>query len=155
MSDSLTRFTPRARRVLRLAQEAAQEHHHDQIEPEHLLVALARDADATSVTLLRSWGVEPGQVIRAVGRVVQQGERVAAVTPMPTAQTKRIIEQAVAEARQRQDATIGTEHLLWGLVRADDGVAGCVLQALGVDAASLRSRPPDGPYDADHGDEAP
>lgn len=107
--------------------------------------------------MLRAWGVEPVQVIRAVRRVASYGERVFADRPVLALQTKQSIEQAVEEARKMGDSLIHTDHLLLGLVQAGDSLVVRVLQALGVDVERVRSqtkRPPqqDETGDGNHDD---
>jgi ATP-dependent Clp protease ATP-binding subunit ClpC len=138
MSDKLARFTQRARRALSLAQDAALRLNHREIDAEHLLLGLAREEDGTAVQVLRALGVEPGQVIRAVERAVSHGERQLTHKPALTARTKRVIELAAEEARQMGHPTIGTEHLLLGLVYEGEGVSVRVLQALGIALSRVR-----------------
>ena len=70
------------------------------------------------------------QVTRGEGRVGRDMQ----LTP----RAKRVIDLAYAEARRLGNHYIGTEHLLLGLVREGDGLAGRVLSRLGVDLAQAR-----------------
>jgi hypothetical protein len=120
MPDKIERFTRRARHVLTLAQEEAERMLHERITIEHLLIALlGEDAGVASRVLS-----DAGLTIEATRRVVLE------TTTTPTQEwgrpielsdaVKRALELAVEEARTLQHRTIGTEHLLLGLLRLDD-----------------------------------
>jgi len=132
MSDKLDRFTERARRTLTLAQEEALRLQHGYIGTEHLLLGLVRGENNMAIEVLRELGVEPTQVILAVERTVGRGEQFPARKPLLVAQTKRVIELAVHEARLMGHDFIGTEHLLLGLLREGNNTAVQVLRELDI-----------------------
>lgn len=55
-----------------------------------------------------------------------------------TERARKIVFYAQEEARTLNNNYIGTEHLLLGLIRVSDGVAGRVLEKLGVDVERAR-----------------
>ena len=140
MPDKLDRFTKRARHVLTLAQETALRLHHNTISPEHLLLGLAREEDCTAVTVLHKLGVEPGQIISAVERTVDQGQTPLQGKPKLGENTKRIIEFSIDEMRLMGHHYIGTEHLLLGIIRQGESMAVNVLQEQGISLDNVRAR---------------
>ncbi|NYI75395.1 Clp protease N-terminal domain-containing protein [Nocardioides panzhihuensis] len=54
-----------------------------------------------------------------------------------TKEAKKVLELSLREAIRLEDRTIGTEHILLGILRAE-GEGHAALRALGVDAAALR-----------------
>ena len=131
------RFTTRAERVLRLAQEAAAELGHGHVGSEHILLGLAREGTGVASRALSSFGVTLERILELVIENIGRGES-GTLTPQGlTPRTKRIIEVAMAEALRRGHSYIGTEHLLMGIVREPDCFAARILAALGVDLNRL------------------
>ncbi|MGH2522255.1 MAG: ATP-dependent Clp protease ATP-binding subunit, partial [Anaerolineales bacterium] len=138
VSSKMERFTQRARRVLGLAQEEAERMHHAYIGTEHLLLGLMREEGGVAGRVLRDLGVESRRVQEMVERLTGAG-RTSSVQKIDLAPgTKRVLELAVDEARRMGHHYIGTEHLLLGLVRQNEGVAMDVLKKLGISAEQIR-----------------
>ncbi|MGQ9586221.1 MAG: ATP-dependent Clp protease ATP-binding subunit [Anaerolineae bacterium] len=140
MTDKLDRFTKRARRVLRTAQEEARRHRQSYIGTEHLLLGLVREEDCMAIRVLRQLGVDPKEVVRQVERLLGEGTHPVVGTPELTSRTKRVIRHAVDEARLMGNPYIGTEHLLLGLVREGEGIAVDILRDLGLDLEKVRQQ---------------
>ncbi len=138
MADKLERFTQRARRVLTLAQECAEEMHHSYIGTEHLLVGLLTEESGVAGKVLRDMGLNPRRVKDMVERMAGTGRRGTRTSAELTPRTKRVIELAVDEARRLGHHYIGTEHLLLGLIRQGESVALDILKNLGVDLEQVR-----------------
>lgn len=136
------KFTERARRVMRLAQEEAQRLNHHYLGTEHLLLGLVREGDGIAAKVLSNLGVDLEQVRTGVefiiGRGEHRGERVVQGEIRLTPRSKKVIELAVDEARRLNHHYVGTEHILLGLVRESKGVAADVLESLGVNLAQVR-----------------
>src|SRR3972149_3091954 len=128
----MERFTQRARRVLSLAQEEAERLQHNYIGTEHLLLGLMREEGGVAGRVLRDLGLEPRRIQEMIERTVGAGNRQQFTKIDIGPGTKRVLELAVDEARRMGHHYIGTEHLLLGLVRQNEGVAGEVLKKLGV-----------------------
>ncbi|WP_228845336.1 ATP-dependent Clp protease ATP-binding subunit [Phototrophicus methaneseepsis] len=138
MSSKMERFTQRARRVLSLAQEEAERLQHGQIGTEHLLLGLMREDGGVAGRVLRDLGLESRKVEDLVTRVTDSTDRPATDALELSAETKKVLELAVDEARRMGHHYIGTEHLLLGLVRQQEGTAIDVLRRLGISPEEVR-----------------
>src|SRR5260221_580842 len=134
------KFTERARKVLSLAQEEAQRFQHPYIDTEHLLLGLVREGEGVAAKVLSNLGVELTKVRSTVEFMIGRGERIVLGEFPPTPGAKKVIELAVDEARRLNHRYIGTEHLLLGLVREEDGIAARALESLGVNLAKVRAQ---------------
>jgi ATP-dependent Clp protease ATP-binding subunit ClpC len=140
MSDKLDRFTKHARQVLQIAQEEAMRLNHNYVGTEHLLLGLAKEENGLASKVLREVGATPAEVVRQVERMAPRNPRPPFGKPTLTPRTKRVIELAVEEARQMGHTYIGTEHLLLGLVREDEGIAAEVLRSVGASVDKIRQQ---------------
>ena len=136
----MQRFTQRARRVLSLAQEEAEKLHHHQIGTEHVLLGLIREEGGVAGRVLRDLGLDTRRVEEVVSDRSHSQARSSAAQPDLSPGTKKVLELAVAEAHEMGHHYIGTEHLLLGLVRQQEGIALDVLRRLGVTPEDVRRR---------------
>jgi ATP-dependent Clp protease ATP-binding subunit ClpC len=132
------RFTERARQVVVLAQDEARALKHDYIGTEHLLLGLLREEEGLAARVLETLGVELEEVRDQVARIVGQGEHVATGQIPFTPRAKAVLELSLREALALGHNYIGTEHVLLGIARENDGMAVRVLREVGVDVASIR-----------------
>lgn len=135
------RFTDRARKVMMLANQEAQRFNHEYLGTEHLLLGLVKEGSGIAANVLRNLGVELDRIRLEVEKIVQAGP---ADTPtmgkLPrTPRAKRVIEYAIEEAKGLNHNYVGTEHLLLGLIRENEGVAAQILLNLGVTVAAVRT----------------
>jgi ATP-dependent Clp protease ATP-binding subunit ClpC len=136
------RFTDRARRTIVQAQEESRALHHNYIGPEHILLALVREGDGggSGRQVLTDMGITEGRVRDQLGLAVDsEVESPTGHIPF-TPQAKKTLELSLREALQLGDSHIGTEHILLGLIRQDDGLASDALRDLGVDLDTARAR---------------
>jgi len=134
----MERFTQRARRVLSLAQEEAERLQHHQIGTEHLLLGLMREEGGVAGRVLRDLGLDPRRVEELVTRLSTSENKSSNTQLDLSPGTKKVLELAVDEARRMGHHYIGTEHLLLGLVRQQEGIALDVLRRLGVSPEEVR-----------------
>ncbi|MGD0574763.1 MAG: ATP-dependent Clp protease ATP-binding subunit [Anaerolineales bacterium] len=137
MADNLERFTQRARRVLSLAHQEAERLHHAKIGTEHLLLGLIREEGGVAGRVLRELGLEPDRVQEMVERVSLPGRAEPDRIDLSSG-TEQVLQLAIDEARRLGHHYIGTEHLLLGLVRQNEGAAIDVLRRLGVSPEQIR-----------------
>jgi len=127
------RFTERARRVVFFAQEEAGRLGENYVSTEHLLLGLVRESDSVAGRILDRLGVSLGRIRSEIERQVTRGDGKISQDMQLTPRAKRVIDLAYDEARQLNHNYIGTEHLLLGLIREGEGLAGRVLAKLSVD----------------------
>ena len=132
-------FTERARKVLSLAQEEAQQLQHPYIGTEHLLLGLVGEGEGVAAKVLSNLGVELSRVRSTVELIVGRGDRLVPGELPLTPRAKMVVELAVDEARRLNQQYLGTEHLLLGLVREGGGIAVGSLQSLGVNLEKIRT----------------
>lgn len=134
------RFTDRARTVLQLAQQEAQRFRHDYIGTEHVLLGLIKEGRGVAANVLKNLDVDLRLARIEVEKLVEPSPDPEAPTgKLPhTPRTKRVLEYAIEEARLLGHNYVGTEHLLLGLIRTEDGVAAQVLLNLKVSVVAVR-----------------
>jgi ATP-dependent Clp protease ATP-binding subunit ClpA len=136
------RFTDRACEALSLADQEARRLYHEYLGTEHILLGLIREGGGAAANVLRdhliSW--------RAVRLEVQQIVQPSLTSPhsphgnkLPRSpRARKVIEYATEEARTLNQDYVGTEHLLLGLLREEEGIAAQVLKMLGLDLERVR-----------------
>lgn len=131
-------FTVQVREALAQARVDAIALQHGRVASEHVLLGLLGDNEV--VALLRALGVDPQEVRRAVEERVPLGNSTRRVGELPyTRGAKKVLEFTMAEARDRGDDHIGTEHLLLGVLREEEGVGAEVLHRFGVTRERARN----------------
>ena len=135
--SGMDRLTQRARRVLSLAHQEAEQMKHNYIGTEHLLLGLIGEEGGVAGRVLRELGLEASRVQEIVLRLTGTGQyRGGKIDLSPG--TQQVLEFAFEEAKRMGHHYIGTEHILLGLVRYGEGIALNVLQKLGVTPDQIR-----------------
>ena len=133
------RFTDRARKVMGLANQEAQRFNHEYIGTEHILLGLVKEGSGVAANVLRNLDIDLKKIRLEVEKIVQSGPDTATMGKLPyTPRAKKVIELAFEEARSLGHNYVGTEHLLLGLLREQEGVAARVLMNLGVKLDDVR-----------------
>src|SRR5579862_4773205 len=132
------RFTERARKVVFYAQEEAGRLGENYVSTEHLLLGLVRENDSVAARILDRLGVSLGRIRSEIERQVTRGDGRLGQDMQLTPRAKRVIDLAYDESRQLNNNYIGTEHLLLGLIREGEGLAGRILANLKVELESIR-----------------
>jgi ATP-dependent Clp protease ATP-binding subunit ClpA len=132
------RFTERARKVVFYSQEEAQKYGEGYVSTEHLLLGIIREDDCVAARVLDRLGVSRNRVRAEVEKQLPRQEPRPNQDMTLTPRAKRVIDLAYDEARNLNNNYIGSEHLLLGLVKEGDGLAGKVLAKLGVDLEGAR-----------------
>jgi hypothetical protein len=132
------RFTERARQVVVLAQEEARAIKHNYIGTEHILLGLLREEEGLAARVLASLGVALEPTRDQVTRIVGWGEEATSGQIPFTPRAKKVLELALREALSLGHNYIGTEHILLGLARENEGVAARILLDLGADSQKIR-----------------
>ena len=139
MASRFEKFSERARRVLTLAQEEAQNLNHSYIGTEHILLGLVREEEGAAAKVLNNLGVSLSKVRASVEFVIGRGEKPSTSETGLTPRARRVIELAIDEARYLGHNYIGTEHLLLGLLREGEGIAAGVLDSFGITLEKART----------------
>ena len=134
------RFTDRARRVIVLAQDEARNLKHKYLGTEHILLGLIREGEGVAAKALEALDISLDDVRVQVIDIIGEGnENPSGHIPF-TPRAKKVLEYALREGLQLGHSYIGTEHLLLGLLREQDGVAAKVLVKLGADLGRVRQQ---------------
>ncbi len=133
-------FTDRVRKVLAMAREEAIRLQHDYVGTEHILLGLIREGEGVAAAVLTNLNVDLDQIHERVEESVRKGKATIALGELPyTSRAKKVLEFAMAEARDFNHSYVGTEHLLLGLLREEKGIAAQVLNSLGVTLEEARA----------------
>ncbi len=133
------RFTQRARRSLVLAEVEANHFNHSNIGTEHLLLGLIREGDGVAARILNDNNVRLHDARQAVEVRKPRGSESVADELYLSKRADKVLEFAVKQAKRLDRLSIGTEHLLLGLLRSDESTAMLVIGDLGVDPVDMRS----------------
>ncbi|MBI3465151.1 MAG: ATP-dependent Clp protease ATP-binding subunit [Planctomycetes bacterium] len=133
------RFTDRARKVMQLANQEAQHFNHEYIGTEHILLGLVKEGSGVAANVLKNLDVDLRKIRLEVEKLVQTGPEMVTMGRLPhTPRAKKVIEYSMEEARNLGHNYVGTEHILLGLLREQEGVAAQVLMNLGLKLDEVR-----------------
>ena len=133
------RFTDGARKVMQLANQEAQRFNHEYIGTEHVLLGLIKEGSGVAANVLKNLDVDLRKIRLEVEKLVQSGPDMVTMGKLPqTPRAKKVIEYSMEEARNLNHNYVGTEHILLGLLREQEGVAAQVLMNLGLKLEEVR-----------------
>jgi ATP-dependent Clp protease ATP-binding subunit ClpC len=133
------KFTDRGRKIIVYAKEEAERRNNDYLGTEHLLLAILREEDNVPITILKKMGLSIEDVRFEVEKSLPVGSNLMTFGEIPfTPRAKKVLELAIEEARLLGHNYIGSEHLLLGLIREDEGIAGKILRNLGANLLGAR-----------------
>ena len=125
--------------VVVLAQDEARALKHNYIGTEHILLGLLREEEGLAARVLESLDITVEEVRAQVARIVGQGDEVTSGQIPFTPRAKKVLELALREALSLGHNYIGTEHILLGLVRENEGVAARILLDFDADDETIRN----------------
>ena len=133
-------FTDRARRVMQLSNQEAQRFNHEYIGTEHILLGLIKEGSGVAANVLKNLDVDLRRIRLEIEKLVQSGPDMVTMGRLPqTPRAKKIIEYSMEEARGLNHNYVGTEHILLGLLREQEGVGAQVLMNLGLKLEEVRA----------------
>jgi ATP-dependent Clp protease ATP-binding subunit ClpC len=133
------RFTDRGRKIIILAREESEKHHNDYLGTEHLVLAFLREGDGIALAILKKMGLSADHIKLEVERNLPSGGQSVTFGEIPfTPRVKKVIEYAIEEARLLGHNYIGSEHLLLGVLREEEGIGGKILRSLGANLLTAR-----------------
>ena len=132
------RFTDHARKAMALSRKESSRLRHEFIGTEHILLGLIQIDPLAE--LLGKLGIDAGDVRRKVESAVVPGSKEVTLGQLPfTPRAKKVLELSVEEAHELGHDFIDIDHVLVGLLREKEGVAGQVLCAMGLDTEKVRT----------------
>ncbi len=127
------RFTERAKRVMQLANQEAQRFNHEYIGTEHILLGLIKEGTGVASQALRNMDVDLRKARLSIEELVQSGPEMVTMGRLPqTHGAKKVLEYAEEERCNLDHNFLGTEHLILGLLRENEGTAAQVLMNHGL-----------------------
>ena len=133
------RFTDRARKVMGLAKAEAQRLNHEYIGTEHVLLGLVQEGSGVAANVLKNMNIDLKRIRAEIEKIVKGSPTMVTQGNLPfTPRAKKVLELAVEEASNLGHNYIGTEHLLLGLIKENEGIAARVLLNLGVKLEEVR-----------------
>jgi ATP-dependent Clp protease ATP-binding subunit ClpC len=132
------RFTERAERALKLAEEEAKRARHSYIGTEHLLVGLLGEEAALAAVALSNLGVEITRVRAAMRGALSNPDPRTLKQIIPTARVNKVIEMAFKEAERLHQAKLSSEHMLLALLSEGQGIGAQVLAEMGITVEKVR-----------------
>ena len=133
------RFTENAQKVILIAQEEAKRLNHDYVGTEHILLGLSALEGTVSNKILTGLGVTFRKVRLEIEKMVGIGDTIMLLGEIPfTPRAKKVLEFSVEESQMLGTEHIGTEHILLGLIREEEGMASRILKNLGLNLDAVR-----------------
>ena len=133
------RFTDRAKKVMNLARQEAQRFNHEYLGTEHILLGLVQEGSGVAANVLKQMGIDLSKIRDEVEKIVKTGPSMVTMGQLPfTPRAKKVLELSLEEASNLGHNYIGTEHLLLGLIKENEGIAAQVLMNLGVKLEDVR-----------------
>src|SRR5690349_2769950 len=128
----LDKFTLRGQEAIQSAIELAERNQHQQVEPEHLLVAMLEQPEGIVRPILGKLGANVAVILNDTQAAVARFPRVQGGQQYFSSRLTQIFTAAQKQADQMQDEFISTEHLLLAIVEEKDGEAGKILRQHGI-----------------------
>lgn len=133
------RFTENAQKIILIAQEEAKRLNHDYVGTEHILLGLSAIEGTVSNKILSGLGVTFRKVRQEIEKMVGVGDTIMLLGEIPfTPRAKKVLEFSVEESQMLGTEHIGTEHILLGLIREEEGMASKILENLGLNLDLVR-----------------
>lgn len=132
-------MTERARQVVVLSQEEARTLKHNYLGTEHILLGLLREEEGIAARVLEGFDVTAERVRADVVKIVGRGEDVTSAQIPFTPRAKKVLDLSLREALSLGHNYIGTEHILLGLIRENEGVASRILLDYDLDSERIRN----------------
>jgi len=131
----MDRLTIKSQEALREAQRIAQSYSHQEIDGEHVMLAMVGQSDSLIPDLLQKVGVQPDSLKPDLERELARRHKVqgaGATDLFLSSSMKKVLDAAQSEATKLKDDYISTEHLLLGLLDAGDASLKRIFQAHGL-----------------------
>ncbi len=133
------RFTDRARKVFALANREAQRFNHECVGPEHIFLGMLAESAGGGFEIFKVLAVDLSKAQVEVEKFIKPGPNMVTIGGIPrSSAAARVIRYAEEERKNLGHQWLGTEHLLLGLLREENGIPAKVLIGLGVKESDVR-----------------
>lgn len=128
------KFSPRVKDVITFSREEALRLGHDYIGTEHLLLGLIREGEGMAIKILKSLGINLGELRKSVESSVKGStSSLNNISNIPlTKQAEKALKITYLEAKVFKSDVIGTEHLLLSILKDEDNIATQILNQYGI-----------------------
>ncbi len=128
------KFSDRAMDVMKFARQEADRLNHDWIGTEHVLLGLTMEKSGMSATIFEKLKIDPEKIRSEIEHLSRPGAGAPVAQPPLTPRVESVIESAkeASRAQNMDQYYVGTEHILIGLLREQDGLAAQVLMRMGL-----------------------
>src|SRR5438093_1308967 len=134
----LDRYTVKSQEALERTQRLAREHGHQELAPEHLLLALLQDSEGTVAAVLSKLGIQREQLLAQTEDAAARLPRVQGGSIYIGERLRQVLERAEEAATRLKDEYISVEHLLMALAAPETpGEAQRLLERAGITSESL------------------
>lgn len=134
------KFTDRAKKVISIARQEAQRFNSEFIGTEHILLGIVQESSGVAAKVIKSLNIDVKQVRKEVESLITKSEVPMSLGQLPLSpRAKRVIELANEISNTLGHDVVGTEHLLLGLLKEEEGIAAQVLANLGLKLDQVRN----------------
>ena len=134
------RFTDRTRKIMLLANTEAIRLNHEYVGTEHILLGLVKEGSGVAARVLQNLHVDLHAIVKEAERYILPGPFKVTLAQLPqTPRARNVVEYAIEEARSLKHDYVGSEHILLGLLREQEGFAGVLLMNMGLNLEQLRT----------------
>ena len=131
------RFTIRGQEAVQAAIGVAEKNQNQQVEPEHILVAMLEQKEGVLKPILGKIGANAAQILIELQTSIDKLPKVSGGQQYFSSRTNTIFQDVQKEAEKMEDEYISTEHLLLAIASEKDGDAGRILRSNGVTREDL------------------
>ncbi|HEY3914763.1 MAG TPA: ATP-dependent chaperone ClpB [Verrucomicrobiae bacterium] len=131
----MEKLTIKAQEALKGAQEAARENSNQEVDSEHLVLALLEQADSLVPSLVQKLGAAPSTLAAAVQEEIDRKVKVQGTSSSDlysSSSLKKSLDAAESEAGKLRDEYISTEHLFLGALEHGGSALKKIFQNHGI-----------------------
>jgi ATP-dependent Clp protease ATP-binding subunit ClpB len=131
------RFTIRGQEAVQEAIGVAEKNQNQQVEPEHILVAMLEQKEGILRPVLGKIGANPQAILAELQATIEKLPKVSGGQQYFSSRTNTIFQDVQKIAERMEDEYISTEHLLLAIAEEKTGDAGRILRSNGVSREDL------------------
>jgi ATP-dependent Clp protease ATP-binding subunit ClpC len=126
------KFTDRAKKVISIARQEASRLHSEFIGTEHILLGIISEGGGVAAKVIKALSIDPKKIRQEIEKLIMPTAVPSTLGQLPfSPRAKRVIELSTDIANQLGHEVVGTEHILLGLLKEEEGIAAQVLDNLG------------------------